>query len=327
MSNILPPSRWRSLADPSFGMLGVLSESIGRAAVRDPQSLPDLRHASALFIGTDYAGESPLVQFDAVTFVIADIRNLGQWVEARQRLRARYLPDGRRMAYSRLSDVQRAEALLPFLRAADSIPGLLASFLIDKRLGRVFTRSGRPAASSLPEFISWRKDALERLLRVLHLAGMLLAGLSMPGQDVLWITDNDAIVPNVERLTQATQLAAQVASVYLPHTLGRLRFGRASETEPGDQQIEDLLSLPDLVSGTLAEALTALRRNQAFPTSTVGLAFPDALAEKPRSVLRWLADGEYGRPLKRLVYTMEPGHRAGKVIFSDMRFSGPGLTG
>lgn len=203
MSNILPPSRWRSLADPSFGMLGVLSESIGRAAVKDPQSLPDLRHASALFIGTDYAGESPLVQFDAVTFVIADIRNLGQWVEARQRLRARYLPDGRRMAYSRLSDVQRAEALLPFLRAADSIPGLLASFLIDKRLGR----------------------------------------------------------------------------------------------------------------------------NQVFPTSTVGLAFPDALAEKPRSVLRWLADGEYGRSLKRLVYTMEPGHRAGKVIFSDMRFSGPGLTG
>lgn len=326
MSTILPPSRWRSLAGPSFGMLGVLSASIGRAAASDPQSLPDLRQASALFIGTDYAGESPLVQFDAVTFLIADIRNLGQWVEARRRLRARYLPDGRRMAYSRLSDVQRSEALLPFLRAADSIPGLLASFLIDKRLGSVFTRSGHPAADSLPEFASWRGEVRERLLRVLHFAGVLLAGLSMPGQDVLWITDNDAIVPNVGRLTEATQLAAQVVSIYLPHTLGSFRFGRTAETEPGDQQIEDLLSLPDLVAGTLVDALTALRRNKVFPTGSVGVAFPNGLPEKPRSVLRWLANGEYGRPLKRLVYTMEPGQRAGKVTFSDMRFSGPGLT-
>jgi hypothetical protein len=154
-------------------MLNVLSESIGRAARKDPESLPDLRHAGALFIGSDYAGESPLAQFDAVTFVIADTHNLGPWVQARIRVRDRYLADGRRMAYSRLSDVQRSEALIPFLRAADSIPGLLASFLIDKRLGRVFTRSGRPAAGSMPEFANWRGNTRERLLRVLHFAGML----------------------------------------------------------------------------------------------------------------------------------------------------------
>jgi len=305
-------------------MLNVLSQSIGRAAARDPESLPDLRHAAGLFIGSDYAGESPLVHFDAVTFIIADIRNLRPWAEARVRVRSRYLANGRRMAYSRLSDVHRSEALIPFLRAADSIPGLLASFLIDKRLGRVFTRSGRPAAGTMPEFASWRRNTRERLLRALHFAGVLLAGLSMPGQDVVWITDNDAIVPNVERLTEATQLAAAVVSLYLPHSLGNLRFG-TSNTDPGDQQIEDILSLPDLVSGTLVDAFTALRRQQVFPTRAVGVAFPDGLPEKPRTVLRWLADGEYGRPLKRLIYTMERGHKPGKVIFSDIRFSGPGL--
>lgn len=326
MALILPPSRWRALRDSDLGMLNVLSESIARAAATDPDSLPDLRHARALFIGSDYAGESARSRFDAVTFIVADIQRLGDWTDARVRLRARLLADGRRMAYSRLSDTLRSEALLALLKAANSIPGLLASFVIDKRLGHVFTRSGRPSVDTMPEFAGWKRAVRERLLRVLHFAGLLLAGLSMPGQDVIWVTDNDAIVPNVDRLREATKLAASIASLYLPHTLGNLRFGTA-DVDPGDQQIEDLLSLPDLVSGTLVEAFTVLRQRELFPDGGVALAFPSSLPEKPRSVLRWLADGEYGKPLKRLTYTMEPGHRPGKVLFKDIRFSGPGLAG
>jgi hypothetical protein len=52
----------------------------------------------------------------------------------------------------------------------------------------------------------WKRGVQERLLRVLHLSGFLLSGLSTPGQNVLWVIDEDEIAANVDQLTRLTKL-------------------------------------------------------------------------------------------------------------------------
>src|SRR5687767_15340318 len=46
----------------------------------------------------------------------------------------RSLADGRRMAYKSLSDRQRAQALVPFLAAAEEIPGLCLVTIINREI-------------------------------------------------------------------------------------------------------------------------------------------------------------------------------------------------
>lgn len=131
---------------------------------------------------------------------------------------------------------------------------------------------------------------------------------------------------NRGRLSDAVTIFARISSHYLPHNLRHLRFGTAAVADSGDRQVEDLLSLPDLMCGALVDLFSTMRNNQVFPDLSLDLSFPDSLPKKARLILQWLADGPPCNPLKHLVYTIEPGHRAGKVVFKDVRFTGIGLT-
>jgi hypothetical protein len=306
MSQIVLPHIWKPLDDPSFGLMYDFSQSIRSQEINDPGLLPDLRTGSTILVVSDYSGKHDTAFYESLSFLLADIECCTVWEEKRHRLRRRFLTDGRRMAFKNLNDKERKKALPYFLGAADSIPGLSATVLIDKRIESLFSKSGGIDRSQpeLEPYAHWRKTSFEKMLRVVHFISFFIAGLSRKNQDIVWVTDEDEIAANEQRLRELTEIWGIVISNYLQHNLRHLRCG-TTKLDDGSRQLEDLASIPDLIAGTLTEVFTAQQNEGLMPTRNL-LIVPPArgLSSKAMEVISWFANSS--QPLKRLVYLIQP---------------------
>jgi hypothetical protein len=297
------------------------SNSIRDAEASHPGLLPDIRQGSTIFVASDYGGQTSLAQYESLCFLLADLERCGHWERLREELRRHFLPDGRRMSYKDLNDKRRRRALLPFLNAANTIPGLLVTILIDKSIESLFKATGNLSMDepSLQQYSHWNSFVFEKLLRIIHFASFFLAGLSRPYQNVLWITDEDDIVPNEQRLREAVNIFANVSSLYLKHKLGHFRWG-TTKSDTGTRQLEDLVSVTDLVAGSLLEDLTSYRKEKIFPQSKLVVPPPENLKRKTREVTDWFADNT--KSLRRLVYVIEPVEGSTTLNLKHLRFWG-----
>ena len=120
------------------------------------------------------------------------------------RLRDTILTDGRTISFKdRNSNAVQRRAEPHFLAAANTIPGVVATILVDRTVPSVrmfppreefaVTGSNTPAAAM---FTNWKQPTFERLMRIAWFGTTIFAGLSTPQQHLLWITDNDDIVAN-----------------------------------------------------------------------------------------------------------------------------------
>ncbi len=134
---------WRPLARPDFGVANAISARLNLEEWRQPGFLTAVNRGPTLLVVSDYGGDHKECRFLSYSFLLADLTYLWHWDDERTRLRRDVLRDGRRLSYHRIqSDQQRARALVPFLRAANSIPGLLITFLVDKRIQTIFASDG-----------------------------------------------------------------------------------------------------------------------------------------------------------------------------------------
>src|SRR5690606_32799293 len=142
------------------------------------------------------------------------------------------------------------------LNAANSLDGLSFSIAINKKCKSLF--SGEvPLDLQNPSFEpykKWKSSVLEKAFITIHFLAFILAGLSKPGQNVLWFSDEDNIVANDQRVYELTKLFAWISSEYLRFSLGHLRCG-TSRCDNGTRQIEDFLAIPDLIGGAISEQL------------------------------------------------------------------------
>jgi hypothetical protein len=173
------------------------------------------------------------------------------------------------MAFKALNDNQRRDALVPFLDLADAIDGWLVTFAISKTGGSLFAPDD--PNDPLEDLKLWKPHVQERLMRVVHLSVFLLSGLSVEGQNILWLVDQDAIAANTAQLTQLTNLVGRVASHMMGHNWGHLRCG-TTQSDDGTLWLEDLASICDLSCGSVCEILTAMRGAHGSVTSACGFA-------------------------------------------------------
>lgn len=292
---------WRRLDRPEFGLVNTLSDFIDGLEASDPGLLTDLRLGPALILACDYSGQHRQATHESYSFLIADLAFTWLWDDMRKETRKIILRDSRRMCFKSLNDSHRRQALVPFLRAANTIPGLLLTVLIDKSIGSIFKIEGRLTVE-FGGLEKWRRPTLERFLRMAHIGSLLLAGLSAPGQDVLWFTDEDDIVANPQYIIDGTQGISHISSHYVRYNLGRLRYG-STESDDGSLFIEDITSVPDLAAGAPNElashGLPHLRKNRK-------VLLPAELSSKTRCIAGWIGDGKL-HPLKRLVLALDAG--------------------
>jgi hypothetical protein len=294
---------WRS-QNNSTAIFRIIDDGISKLVAQNPNSLPDLRSTSTILITSDYSGEHSGSKYQVLSFLFADIEKCQQWDEERIKLRAKMLSNKRRMSFKELShDKQRQGALASFLEAANIIPGLVFTVAIDSTIESLFEGSA-PLDLNNPDFSAfrkWKPKTLEKASRAIHFISFLLAGLSRPGQNVLWFTDEDSIAANPDRLGQLTNLFAWIASSYLTFNLGHLRCG-TTQCDDGSLRIEDLAAVPDLIAGSVNDQLRL--------ASDVGPDLPGVFwihrgdfSEKTSFITWWLADTT--KPLKRVLCLLD----------------------
>ncbi len=210
---------------------------------------------------------------------------------------------------------------MPFLNAANSVPGLIVTILIDKQIQSLFEEKGKleTSAPELKEYSHWDNAVFEKLMRVVHLGSFFLAGLSRPYQDVLWFTDEDAIVANEKRLREFVDIFIRVSSHYLAHKLRHVRIG-TTQSDTGSRDIEDLVAVADLVAGALCEILTEYHNIGGLPTSGLMLPPLQSFPKKATEIMDWFAD--HTQPLKRLVYLIKEEKDTKKLNLEYLRFHG-----
>jgi hypothetical protein len=312
---------WNPLNNPEMGFMDSFSKSIENCEKRYPDLLPDLRNGSMIFIGSDYSGQHKTSLYESLSFLFADLSGCDVWEGLRGIFRQRYLSDGRRISFKDLGDKKRKLALSAFLSAANTIPGLIVTILIDKNIASLFRTTGRLTMDTpeLSEYSHWGSATFEKLLRVVHFVSLFLTGLSRPYQDILWITDEDDIVANEERLREFVKIFSIICSHYLKHDLRHLRIG-STKSDTGKRDIEDLVSLADIVSGALVYLLTQYKKNNIIPGEYISLPPLRNLNQKTTEIMNWFAD--HTNPLKRLVYEIKEDVISKKLILRYWRFHG-----
>jgi hypothetical protein len=314
---------WWPLNRPDLGPLNRISNLITHEEFRVPDLLSSVRRGQTLLIAADYGGSHKDSSYETIAFLVADLAFVWLWDDFRKGIRRRFLCDGRRISFKSLCDRHRARAVVPFLRASNTIPGLLITFAISKKRTDILSEPYPDRDVGVLTLSNWDKVSFSRLTRISFLGSMLVACMSAPGQDVLWFTDQDEIAPNTSKMREATNVVGHYISHLCPHPLGHVRFG-TTYCDDGSLEIEDLAAIPDLAAGALAELFSRMKDQQGLAASPIALSLPAKLSRKAHMIVGWVADGPH--PLRKLVVTVddvgEKEYRTSIVWFAiDQRIS------
>lgn len=295
---------WKPLARPELGMPSGISDAIQQEEWLKGDLLTTVRRGPALMLASDYGGAHSGAAYETLSFLLADAAYLWLWDDLRAKLRGRMLQQNRRMSFKALNDGARRRALVPFLRYANTIPGLLATFVLDASAASMLSEcrpiDGGTAFGSLSQ---WSDRSFRKLSRIGKLGAMLVAGMSAPGQNVIWVSDDDEIAPNSDKLFEATRMIGHYFNHFLSHNLGHIRFGTTGTVDSGNRQMEDLVALPDRAAGCISELFTNMRLSTGVAASKVLLPASHGVSAKARVIANWLAEGWH--PLRKLVVLVE----------------------
>lgn len=296
---------WRPLGKPELGMTDSISDVIRQEEWRVGNLfLAATPRGSTLFVASDYGGEHKGASFHTFSFLVTDLAHLGLWERFRKELRSSTELKERRMGFKGMTDRVKQRSLEPFLRYANAIPGVLATFALNNEAKRILAdvapEDGKTAVGTIS---SWKAAAFQKLSCVGQLGAMLVAGLSAPDQDLIWVSDEDAIAPNREKLCDATQILGIYLSHALSHNLGRIKFGTAATAGEGNLQIEDLASIADFAAGSLAELFLGMTEKNGSPASKVFAEAPNECSHKTRVITNWLAEDHH--PLRKIQIVVE----------------------
>jgi hypothetical protein len=294
---------WHLSDSQDFGPLSVLSRGISELEQKNRESLPDLLRSQSIFIASDYSGEHDTAEFQVLSFLFGDWQSVLAWNEARVTVRNEYLRN-REMSYKRLKDKARAQALSPFLNAANNLSGLSVTIATHKKVASLFSAKRLKLAElGLEKYSHWDISTLEKLFRVVNFIGFFVTGLACADQDIRWITDEDAIVANEKHIEEVNELCDFALNLYAGQHTGSFSCEIAG-SDDGSMFKKDLVAIPDLIAGALSEILSQLHSGKLMPIDEKIVPLPDSLSSKSVEIVNWFAD--YSKPLKRILCVIPP---------------------
>lgn len=266
--------------------------------------LTNFENANSLMCFSDYSGEEKEANYYVYSFIIFRTDNLISWNEKRIELRNKLLPDNRRISYKNYRDKVGRKYIEEFLKLANELSGYVVTFAFDKKLKSIFQDSS-PIDFEIPEFKkyqTWTKDTIEKTFRITNLISFFVSGLSKRNQHLLWITDEDKIAPNKERVIQLTELFSHVLALYLNHNLGHVRVG-TTMTDDGSRLIEDLCSIPDLVAGSYSDQLKTIKKEFGEELKGIFWIYSPMYKKKTSNLTWWINSAD--KNLCRLCFKVE----------------------
>ncbi len=215
----------------------------------------------AIGIFSDFAGESS-GNYYTYSVLVCGYRFTGVFGEGVKRVRDKFHLGDKEIAFKDFGMGQVRASLPEYLAVADTLPGFLCTLAVDKRITTLFGPQGRSTLKKLVEVLDenglgGRKPAqVEKLLRVTHMTAFLVSLLAADGQKIFWMTDNDEICANAEHHRTMMKLLARILAIYTRPGIDFPLLGGALPFDPPSITMNDLLSLPDVVAGTIAHYLS-----------------------------------------------------------------------
>ncbi len=282
-------SNWKQLP-ANAGIHSFINSQFGTQDRPDRIVYPDLNDGSDIVLASDYSGEHEAPDFRVFGFLVTTVKSIeAVWEPARLEVRKKYLHNDRRMSFKKLDDALRINAFPTFLKAASQLNGVLACVAIEKSFQLATEEDLQPLE------YDWVPDVLEKLAEICTFGGGLVSGLRNPGQNVGWLTDDDAIVVKEEAKADASAIMKSCLYPY-PDERPLFSLGVASEFTEDGLRAEDLLAIPDLAAGAYSETLMKMGKEN-IPTSGSGPS-RHPLYLKTKSTLINGILGERGNPLK-----------------------------
>ena len=319
---------WHSLPNPNLGAMNAFDAVVSRQQIIRPRSFPDLRNSSQLFVTSDYGGEHKAAKYETYSFAYVTDTSWPRFEARRKHFREKHHLSNRSFAFKKLGDRRKLDAIDSFLALFDDLIGISTTVLVHKKVGSLFDQSGlndaAEAATMWPD-TEITTATFEKLLRIVHFNSFFLAGLIGEHQNLFWLTDQDAIAANEERLEIFADIFSIVFSNYLrtkenelKFPLGQIQCGTTA-SDNGTLQIEDLAALPDLVAGAVTDMFSRHDTDGTTPKSKLLVPPPADIPVKTRRIMNWVSDS---RPrFKRYVYAIEP-TISGKLNFKHLQFQG-----
>ncbi|WP_156440115.1 hypothetical protein [Burkholderia savannae] len=318
---VLTKNAWWHEENEALGIMNAVSRSISRLELAQAGVIPNVRNDPTLLVGSDFGGTHRKSPYETIGILLAGSESIEPWSLRQMMFREKFLPDGRRVSYKGLNDRTKFEALPRFLDIANSINGILLIILIDKRLGSIFSENSHAAHTDIePSFLrSWSPPTIERMLRITWFTGILLRGLSVSGQNLLWFIDQDDIAANEKRHRELVECFKLVSSHCLQHQLGHCRIGTTA-SDNGNRQVEDLAALPDLALGAWGDVLPRMVADGLLSNTRLSFPPPSDLKPKTRRILDWFSDNS--QPLRRATIILDSSPTSKKCRISSVIMHG-----
>lgn len=294
-----------------------LQDSIRASHQRGKLILPDLEAFGneTVAIFSDYGGETSGNYF-TYSFLMCAWDGTGVFTEKMGELRSAMGLGNKEIAFKDFRMGQMRRALPEYLRYLDAlVPGFLLTLVVDKRLVSLFGPNIKSSQAQLSQDLraaglgEWKPEVAEKLARVTHTCAFLVGLLAASGQKVFWMTDHDAICANEERHGYALELFSRLLAQYTDPSCRFPTIGGAAPFKQRSIQFLDLLSVTDIVAGSVEHYLNK-------KDAEAGEDFEvKAGSDK---VLRWLAHDGIG--LKKMSVIIRHGEK-GAVVGSSLEFS------
>ncbi|WFU51791.1 hypothetical protein [Sinorhizobium terangae] len=283
-------------------LVQILQDMMQKSNRRGRLILPNLTaHGNeTVAVFSDYAGESS-GDYHTYSFLTCGWNTCGAFLGKVSDIRAQSRLGDKEIAFKDFRMGQMQRALPDYLKAADLLlHGFLLTIVIDKKLLTLFGPNEKKTQTSLSETLrqaglgTWKPDAAEKLLRVVHCVAFLVALLARSGQKVFWMSDNDTICANEDLHRQALDLLARAVGIYAQDSHFLVFSGAAPFKNRGLGHL-DLLSLADITASSVEHYLTRKNANE-------GVDF--GVKAGSHSVLQWLAHD--GLSLSKMTIIVRP---------------------
>lgn len=280
---------------------------------------PDFSDSEKLIIACDYSGEHKESNYFTVSFILSDFDKLYEFDQGRLYIRDKYKIGERRFEYKKIfRDKITTRGLTGFLRSIDTIPGILLNFSVNKEIEGLFENVDE-IKNENAIFHDWKLDDLGKLLWTVHLGSLFIALLSKENQHVHWLSDNDNIVANLDRKKATVKYFAYILSIYLPHKIGDLAL---IVPEEGEKVLdaEDLISIPDLAGGALADIDSVHQIENRYPEKDGDIVpVSETVKQKSKFLANWLAEDDC--PLVKLFFRLDYNHDKTIIDYNRVYFN------
>lgn len=266
MPNEISVLRSRSEIPP---IIKELEKKLNALAVSKSLLLPNLETSNeTIAIFSDYGGETKKSHYRVFSFLICAYNALGVFKDVQKQLREQYkLNDPfKEFSFKTLGYGPMDSALPEYLLNINNlVPGVVISVVVEKGNFCLWGSNKKMAQKEMVKLLKdngfgeWKGEVAEKLATVVHLVSYFVALFAKDGQKIFWQSDNDAIMANDEKKANAGRLLASVLGRYTSAKFETIGYATSFDRNIDSAMFLDLLSLPDLVAGSIEHYLTRQR--------------------------------------------------------------------